>query len=199
MPWAPDYVTVEELGNYTRIDDTVDDATLSVAIAAASRAIDRHVGRQFGNVTPEEARIYPARPDHRGGFWVVDVDDFHTDVGLSVLVDEVNIVTEFVKEPQNAAPKGRPWTRIRFTADSEFYPTKSPHEVTVTARYGWADIPDAIRKATLLQSTRLFSRRVSPFGVAGSPELGSELRLLNQVDPDVAVSLRDFRRIRSLA
>jgi hypothetical protein len=46
----------------------------------------------------------------------------------------------------------------------------------------------------LLQASRLDFRRVAPAGVAGSPETGSEVRLLARVDPDVAVSLKDYIR-----
>jgi len=52
--------------------------------------------------------------------------------------------------------------------------------------------------ATVLQANRLLKRRHAPFGVAGSPELGSELRLLARVDPDVAVSLRGLGRMRAV-
>jgi hypothetical protein len=64
--------------------------------------------------------------------------------------------------------------------------------VKVTALWGWTAVPVAVKQATLLQASRFFSRRHSPYGVAGSPELGSEIRLLARVDPDVGVSLRDY-------
>jgi hypothetical protein len=60
--------------------------------------------------------------------------------------------------------------------------------------WGWDAVPDAVKEATLLQGSRLDFRRVAPAGVAGSPETGSEVRLLARVDPDVAVSLKDFIR-----
>jgi hypothetical protein len=46
----------------------------------------------------------------------------------------------------------------------------------------------------MLQASRFYARRDSPYGVAGSPDLGSEVRLLSKVDPDVAVSLADYVR-----
>ena len=39
------------------------------------------------------------------------------------------------------------------------------------------------------EASRWFARRNSPYGIAGSPEMGSELRLLAKLDPDVAVML----------
>jgi hypothetical protein len=52
-----------------------------------------------------------------------------------------------------------------------------------------------VHTATLLQGGRLYTRRSALFGIAGSPESGSEMRLLSKVDPDVAVMLRGYRRI----
>jgi hypothetical protein len=66
--------------------------------------------------------------------------------------------------------------------------------VQVTATWGWTAVPATIKKATLLQASRFYKRRDAPFGVAGSPDMGSEMRLLAKVDPDVEVMLGDYRR-----
>lgn len=197
MAWAPDYVTLDEMRDLARIDDLEDDAVMALAIATASRAIDDHTNRQFGLVAGPEARSYMARPDYVGGWWVVDIDDLQTTTGLAVEVDGAT-VSEHRLEPVNAAAEGRPWTRLAFTDDSEAYPSCHPHRVDVTARWGWTAVPDTVKQATLLQASRLTKRRDAPFGVAGSPEIGSELRLLAKVDPDVAVSLRGYLRPRAV-
>lgn len=197
MAWAPDYVTVDGLAAYLRIDDADDDVELAHAIAAASRAVDHACNRQFGKVDTAEARTYTARPDYEGGYWVADVDDYQTATGLAVTVDS-DAVTTYDKAPLNAAAKARPWTRVAFTADSEHLPTTHPHRVAVTALWGWTAVPAAVAQATLLQAARFFTRRNAPFGIAGSPDQGSEMRLLARVDPDVAVALRDYMRPRSV-
>lgn len=201
MAWAPDYVTVEELAAYARISDSVDDEQLGLAITAASRAIDRHTNRQFGLVAAVEQRFYTARYDRQRCRWVVEIDDLMTATGLLVdydadddetydhSVDSLNL------GPANAAPEGRPWTRLVVRPDSTTLPGVIENGVRVTARWGWSPLPpDTIKQATLLQASRLFTRREAPFGVAGSPELGSELRLLAKVDPDVAVVLGPYVR-----
>lgn len=197
MAWAPDYVTSTDLAGYLRIDDLDDDVEAALAITAASRAVDETTNRQFGLIDAPEARIYTARPDYDRGFWVVDVDDLQTVTGLVVTVDGETLTT-YVKEPVNAASKARPWTRLAFTADSELTPSGDRHEISVTARWGWTSVPVPVQQATLLQASRLFKRRDAPFGVAGSPEMGSELRLLAKVDPDVAVTLRGLSRPRAV-
>lgn len=188
MAWAPDYVTSTELKSYLRIGDTVDDTELGFAITAASRAVDRNCNRQFGLVAAPEARKYTACWDKNRCKWVVFVDDFQTNVGLVVAGDAT--ITDYSLQPSNADLNGQPWTHLVLNSGGN----GKENGVTVTAKYGWTAVPVAVKQATLMQASRLFMRRQAPFGVAGSPELGSELRLLAQVDPDVKVVLGPYTR-----
>ena len=188
MAWAPDYVTSADLKVYLRIGNTVDDAQVALAVTAASRAVDKHCNRQFGQVAAPEARTYTARWSSTRCRYVVDVDDVMTITGLVVTGDAA--ITDYTLKPSNAALKGKPWTRLVLNAGGN----GREDGITVTARYGWTAVPVTVQEATLLQASRFFKRRDAPFGVAGSPELGSELRLLAKVDPDVAVALGDYRR-----
>lgn len=188
--WAPDYATVADLRAYTGIDDEASDSQLAGAITAASRTIDAHCGgRQFGNTVDAEVRTFTARDRsyHTGYQTIVDIDDLMTVVDLAVVVDGA-AVTPARMWPQNAAAKGRPWTRLYLPGAISM----EPAAIEVTGIWGWSAVPETIRQACLLQATRLFKRKDSPFGVAGSPDLGSELRLLAKVDPDVAVVLTDY-------
>ena len=63
----------------------------------------------------------------------------------------------------------------------------------ITANWGWNIIPSAIVNANLIQASRFLKRRDSPFGIAGSPEMGNEMRLLAKLDPDVMLLLQDYR------
>lgn len=193
MAWAPDYVALLDLKAYLRITDLVDDAQIALAITAASRAVDQHTNRQFGLVAAPEARVYTARYDRDRRRWVVDIDDLMTVVGL-VVTTEAGTVDVFTKQPGNASAEGKPWTRLVVEPSSAVTPNGDEDGVTVTARFGWTTVPVAVQQATLLQASRFFGRRNAPFGVAGSPELGSELRLLAKVDPDVAVVLGPYIR-----
>lgn len=193
MPWKPDYVTSADLKSYLKIDDTDDDAQIAMAITAASRAVDRATNRQFGLVAAPEARKYTARYDRDLCRWVVDIDDLQTVVGLSVAT-ESGTVDVFTKHPVNAEFESFPWTRLVVQPESAVIPDATENGVTVTARYGWTTVPVAVQQATLLQAMRFFKRKDAPFGVAGSPDLGSEMRLLARVDPDVAVVLGPYTR-----
>lgn len=193
MAWAPDYISSPELKGYLRISDTTDDTEIGFAITAASRAVDRATNRQFGLVAAPQARKYTARWDRDRGRYVVDIDDLMTATGLTV-AGESGAIDVFAKQPGNADLNGVPWTQLVVDPTSTTLPTLKEDGVTVTAQYGWTTVPVAVKQATLLQASRFFTRRQAPFGVAGSPEMGSELRLLAKVDPDVAVVLGPYQR-----
>lgn len=200
MTWAPDYTTADDLAEYLRIDDDDDDAVLESAVTTASRAIDTFTKRQFGQVAEPEARYYTARWSKSRCWWVVVIDDLMTNTGLEVTTEQSTagvfvVVSEPVLRPRNALVKGRPWTELVIPKDSAVGSYFGrPEGVRVTARFGWSSVPVAVVQAAQLQASRIFARRNAPFGIAGSPDAGSEMRLLAKVDPDVAVSLEDYRR-----
>lgn len=201
MAWAPDYCTSSELKAYVRIDDSADDAQVDLAITAASRAVDRATRRQFGVVASATARYYTARFDAHRSRWVVDIDDLMSTTDFAIAVDSdadntfADAITDYQLTPRNAAADGRPWTLLVVGADSTVTPSDALVEgVRVTAVWGWTAVPDTIKQATMLQASRLLARRNSPYGIAGSPEAGSELRLLARLDPDVELSVRSYRR-----
>jgi hypothetical protein len=187
MAWAPNYVEVDDLADdlgITDVDQITDDTpSLELAIAAASRAVDTVCRRQFGVLAAVEPRKYRAVKSGLYGGWFVYTDDLMTLDGL--LVDGVAPATAPDVWPLRAAPLGRPWERMAVSSGGV-------HEIT--ALWGWTAVPDTIEQATRIQANRFFKRRDAPFGVAGSPESGSEMRLLERVDPDVKVMLKRYMR-----
>lgn len=200
MAWAPDYCTSAELKAYERIADTDDDAQVALAVSAASRAVDRAANRQFGLVAAAEARYYTPRWDKRLRRWVVDIDDLMTTSDLAVAADlddsgdYATEITDFSLKPVNAQPESKPWTRLVVLPGSAVTPCGDEDSVEVTARFGWTAVPTPVKQATLLQASRFLKRKDAPFGVAGSPDSGSEIRLLAKVDPDVAVMIGPYTR-----
>jgi hypothetical protein len=186
------YATLTELKRFARIDDTVDDAELEVALAAASRVIDRTCRRQFGHVAATETRYFTAYWSRERSRYVVDIDDLYDADGVTVTSD-VTAITTYTLEPRNAPSRDQPYTRILF-ASGAVVSTQPDLIALESGSFGWESVPLTIKQATLLQASRIFKRRDAPFGVAGSPDMGNELRLLAQVDPDVAVMLKPYYR-----
>lgn len=205
MAWAPDYCTATDLKTYLRIGDTADDTLLAVCATAASRAVDYSCNRQFGVLSSAAARYYTWAGEKLDGRQAIPIDDLQTVTSLAVAVDtddnavwETTITngTDFDLWPYNATENAKPWTHIVLrtgVALGTF--NRCARSVRVTAKFGWTTVPPLVVEATQLQAARFFSRRNATFGVAGSPEVGSEVRLLERLDPDVAVALRPVRRV----
>jgi hypothetical protein len=149
----------------------------------------------MSGILSRAARRYtPARPDD--GRWVVDIDDLDSLAGLLVDVDSAGEgtyatnITAFVPGPRNAPSEEMPYTQIISRVGLPVI----RDAVRVTAKWGWNSIPETVKQATLMQASRFLARRDAPFGIAGSPDAGSEMRLLAKVDPDVAVALRPYMK-----
>lgn len=185
--------------DYLKVNGQVDDVRVGEVIEAASRAIDLACNRQFGVVTVAEERFYTARFDLERRRWVVAIDDLMNTSGFTAEVQDVDgntvgAIDNYVLEPRNAAQAGRPWTHLLVRPGSAQSPTGARDEVAITALWGWSAVPTAIKVATKIEANRFLSRKDSPYGIAGSPDMGSELRLLARLDVDVVKMIAPFRR-----
>lgn len=187
MGWAPDYVTATQLKDYLNIQH--DDADLFLAnwATAVSRNVDDYCGRQFGQVATAETRTYKPVWDRNECKTYLEIDDIQDITGLAVTDEDAVAITDYSLEPLNAIKKGRVYTRI-------LLPTYYTSNVTILGKWGWNTVPAAIPTSAFIQGARLNARRHSPFGVAGSPTEGSEIRLLAQLDPDFKTTLKPYVR-----
>lgn len=212
------YATLAELKGWVGIPalDTGDDTTLQSALDAAQAQIDKYCDRSFGidgSVTtrkytpdypyPYPNMYYPARPGPVGATILI-VDPIATTTGLVVATDDNDdgtaetswtLNTNYRLEPVNASNLGEPWTTM--VAIDRAWPRNYRYPaVSVTAKFGWpsASVPGQVKEATLIQAASLWKRKDAPFGVAGSVEFGSEVRLLAKLDPFVESLIRPLRR-----
>lgn len=201
MAWQPDYCTTAQLKSWLRIGDTADDTLLAFAVTAASRDVDQYCGRQFGKTTSAEARYYAWDGQTLEGRAALEVDDVQTTTGLVVTTldsaGSVNVTLDsddYDLWPWNAAAEGQPWTHVVLRPGAAAWWSSCARSAGVTATWGWTATPSSVLHATLLVAAETFARRNAPFGIAGSPEVGSELRLLAKIDPDAARLLNPFKR-----
>jgi hypothetical protein len=201
--FAGDYCTADDLKAHLRISDTNDDAALGVAITAASRAIDHECNRQFGLTGSAVARLYTFRRVFIEGRAALALDDLQTSVGLAVALDldydgvfeqSLTLGVDYDMYPWNAAADSKPWTHMVMRWTSRAYFPCFARGIQATGDWGWTAVPTAVQQACLIQAARFFVRRDSAYGVAGSPDLGSEIRLLARLDPDVALLLTSVKR-----
>ncbi len=200
MAWAPDYCEIADLMDHMRIPDYADTAVMLMAISASSRTIDKATNRQFGSTTAQD-RFYQPYWDAEYCKWAVETDDIASDTGFTVHWDSAGDetyateITDYRLTPVNAGPNGRPWEGFRVNESSLSVGFNYGHsEIRVNAQFGWASVPPTIKQATILQASRLVTRRDAPLGILGSSDAGSELRILSKLDADVAVIVRPYYR-----
>lgn len=195
------YCTLQEVKNALAIEDPQDDLSIEAAIMSASRMIDDYTGRFFyrdGTQASPVVRYYTAKD-----WWTTNVDDIiyiseiATDDNFDQLYTTVWSTSDYMVEPVNNPRRGWPWTRL-LAIGAYIFPFNLPQSVRVTGVWGWTAIPEEVKMACRLQAARFFVRRQSPFGIAGSPEIGT-VRLSSRLDPDVELLLKPFRKVSWMA
>tara|TARA_R110000868_G_scaffold76132_1_gene219211 strand:- start:802 stop:1410 length:609 start_codon:yes stop_codon:yes gene_type:complete len=195
------YCTLAEMKTALQLTDNNDDTSLEVAVAAASRMIDDYTGRFFyqSGTSPTPAIRYYTPQDA----WTLATDDI---VSISEIASDDNFnrtygtiwaSDDYMVEPVNNPARGWPVSRV-LAVGAYIFPFSLPQSVRIKGIFGFSAVPPEINIATQLQASRLFVRRQSPFGIAGSAELGT-VRLAAKLDADVEALLRPFRKNNGLA
>lgn len=190
-PAPPTYCTLALLKEALGISatDTTRDSLLIQALVGASRSVEQYCdGRRFYLDLTSSARTFPTRR-------VIQTCDGQRlpidDIGHATMTVEFGdgttwtTTTAYETYPANALVKGQAITALLTTPAATTWTAN--RRVRVTAKWGWPEIPAAVEQATLLQASRLFRRKDSPEGVAGSADWG--LVRVPNMDPDVKALL----------
>lgn len=187
---ANEYATLAELKTHLNINDTTYDTELSAKLTAASRRVDQDTGRRFWQDSVTSTRIYkPTHPE------LLLVDDISTTTGLIVETGRGTSWSTLDSNSYELLPENASNDSVAIEAIQRAYgcwPTCGPTRVRVTAKWGWATVPDTIKAATLLIAARTFRRKDSPEGVAGLNDLGTVL--ISRYDPDYAALIGPYER-----
>lgn len=191
------YATLTDVKNALRITDALDDSLLETAIESASRMIDGFTARTFYNAGTA-TRDFAA------------TDSVNLIIDDAISVSEVKATDEkggdytifslndYQLEPVNSRSDGLyfPFTGIRAVNTYAWPVVDQQALVRVTGVWGWAQIPTAIKQATIIQSSRLFKRLDSPLGVLGMGDMG-QIRVSRYLDPDVEQLAMPYRIMRN--
>lgn len=180
------------LGTATLVPDSEE---IDQVITSVSRAIDDYCGRFFYSVagtvtfTADDYLFLPI------GDWSA-VSSVKTDENNDGTCEVTLTSGTDYRLATNKVVPGWPYTAIQITSfGSHTLPLGVTEGVEVVGTRGWTAVPEPVKAAALLQSTRVHARRQTPYGVAGSPE-GGIVRLLSRLDPDVELMLRPYRVTR---
>lgn len=195
-----DYCTTGDIIG-RQITDSSWNTILGEEITAASGWIDDHCGRQFGKAGTATARVFrasnPLRLDLEG-------NDIHTTTGLVIKTDPGDTgtfsttwtTTDYELEPLNGLKSGVAWptTHIRAVEGLCFPVDGRRAQVQITADWGWASVPERVKRACIIRAGALFLRKQSPAGFIDGFQGFEGLRITRFTDPDVSELLQPFRR-----
>ena len=173
---------------------TTDDSILEAVVTSVSRSIDEFCGTRF-YVVPSEARVFTA---HKAGEVLIDdcvvVVSLTTDGDGDRTYETTWATTDYDLMPFNATVNGKPFWKVKVTPNGRYSFPLHEAGVKITGSFGYASAtPAVVSEACLIQSLRIFKRKDSPFGAAGSAETGM-MRIV-RLDMDVQFNLGPMRRI----
>lgn len=171
------YATVNDMKARLDREDGIDENALQAALDTASRGIEKFCGRQFNKTTSATARVYRPR-----SYRYVDVDDFHTATGLIVETDDGDTGTfgtvwsagQYELYPLNGIVDGEtgwPYSKAR-ALNTRWFLCGQRATVRVTAQWGWAAVPAAVKESCLVAAVEIFKLKDAPFGVGGYGDFG---------------------------
>lgn len=194
-----DYCTSTELKRRLWPDgttpDTSNDTDLGNIITAVSAWINNYCGRRFYSTAADETKYYTADlPDVLFcGDDILSVTTLATDDDGDRTYETTWATTDYDLLPLNGAP----YTRIELAPLGEQSFPVHRKGVKIVGKFGYcatASLPAAVKEACVLQCMRVWKRRDAPFGVVSNP-VGGEMRLIVDLDPDVAQLLDPYRRV----
>jgi len=164
---ANEYADWQELKEMRSIDPdrTEWDAALKRAVTRASRAIDNRTRpRRFyrdGTVSTRTISPY-GRTVRENGSEILLLDDI-ADVSTLVVSIGGQETTSYTYTTPDA---GWPVTSLSY---SSWY----GGDISITAEWGWPEVPASIEEATLLLANRRYMRKDSPEGTSGWSQEGA--------------------------
>jgi hypothetical protein len=199
------YVDKDDLKGMIGLTGSGQDNNIDNAINASSRLIDQITGRHF--YKSESVQVKHFTPNNE---YILDVPDIANTTGLIVQLDTtddgshdktITLDTDFYLKALNVTDMEGDYNIpyqslvILDRRSSERFDPDIVKQVKITAIWGWENIPDAIKQATLLQASRLWKRKDSPFSTYGSSETG-EMELFQKMDPDAKTLIRPYIKHR---
>ena len=177
----PDYVTQAAFDLYVRDKigaTTATEAALLVAsLAAAEQAVNEYCVRNFVVVAVDaEATARVFIPD---GTQRLLIDDARAVTSVSVDSTAVDSTLYQLEPLNNLSASGayRPYERI-FYLDSRWpISTRGKASVSVTARWGWAAVPDAVTEATKIIGKDIVQQRQTVGNLAAVGDIATSVRL----------------------
>lgn len=188
MALGDPYISAEQLKVALDITSSEEDVLIERCVRGAATAIEKRSGwPTFWNTVEPVTRtisvvrrVVPVRHPMWQYTKVLLRDGIASSTGFSV----VGFGTASLM-PEDAVTDGTPADSIKLPYGANF---NGEGTLSVTAVWGWPEVPYDIIWASQMQALRYYRRKGSPEGVAGSAEWG--LTRIPALDPDVLAVLK---------
>jgi hypothetical protein len=183
VAFGDSYATLADFKAYMKQETRdANDDTLQDALDTATAEVNRITNRVFWTSDAATPRVYTPESYLR-----CKVDDFYTTDGLVVECDqsrngnftETWASTDYELSPLNGIVDGEPgWPYWKLKAVGNFwfplclYPQERTGVVRITAKWGWADVPYPVKRATMIIAAENWKLKDAPLGVAGFNQFG---------------------------
>lgn len=182
MP-AVDYATLDDARRQSSLTSSDHDDRLGEVLTSVSRWVDEWCQRHFwqdGTLAEPVTRQFRACSSRK-----LRLGPFNDLAGL-VSINGSTDLSDYTLLPLNRVhPFSEPATAI----EGSFTPGEI---VEISGVWGWPEIPDQVREATLIQTARILKRKDSAEGVVGMDQFGM-VRVSGRPDPDVEHLLVNLR------
>lgn len=163
------YASLAQMKTFLKRDpeDTRDDELIQAALESVTAEIDNVCERTFNRDLVATARTFPVC------LGALRVDDFYSTAGL-IIGGTAYSSTTWTLRPRNGVLNGRRgWA---YTSIVPAYGITSSltvgADVTITALWGWADVPAPVHEACKIATADTLGLKDARFGVAGYGEFG---------------------------
>ena len=195
------YCSLVDIGERLGISDFEDDVTLEAAITSAKNALEYAYGQFWYDSGAASARVFiPASSHH------AKVDPFHTTTGLIIKTDDDDdgvfettwSASDYELEQfggDMAGMMSAPYDTIRGIDRTFTKYGKRRRTLEVTARWGWAAVPQSVHEASKILAVDLWKRKDVAFGIqTGTVEFGG-LRIGRDLMAQVQSLMAPFNRV----
>lgn len=198
------YITVPELKGHIQAVDgatftNADDVNLQIAIRASCEWLEDWFDTTFYART--ETRYYS--PEFSDLLYVDDlltVTTLRTDSTDNGTYDTTWATSDYTLEPRNAqnGRKPKPYRQIRVNRNGDYAFLRFEYSTEIAGTWGYCtidNVPGEIKQFVLLMSHRLWKRKDAIFGIAGAPQLNTQVvQARVEKDSDLMLLLQGIDR-----
>lgn len=182
------YVLIDEFSEYVRDQVATDDTVKQAALSSAEEMVNEFCQRSFAVAGAASARSYSPQRD-----WCETLR-IHDCTSITSVVENGSTLaaSTYQAEPLNQlswSGQSQPIDQLRRIGASWYY-RYGIASVVVTATWGWAATPAAVKDATKIIAKDILQQRNNNSGVAGFGEYGAIRVRMNPIAIDLLKPLQ---------